>query len=484
LLGAPLLDVSAGTVITGLTGPLDFGFRTYTIGPESTSTLGFSAGASIAPVPAARAAEITVGSLNLQRFFDDIDDPAIGEPVLTSEAYQRRLAKAAGVIREVFRSPDMLGLVEMENQATLDALAARVNADSVAAGADDPQYVGFLVEGNDVGGIDVAFLVRSSRLSVLSVTQYGKDATFVNPVNGETETLNDRPPLVIEALATRPNGEPFALTVIGNHLRSLIDVDTLRVQAKRRAQAEFLAALVQELQTSNPAARILLVGDFNAFDVNDGYADLIGTITGIPTPPEQVAAASADLIDPNLSNLNLLLPPSERYSFVFEGNAQTLDHALANGQLMAWISRFAYGRSNADFPEALYGTTTLARLSDHDGSVAFIDLGTPSVSGRIAAAQSSPSGETWVDIEVTNKGDGLARDVAIAEVRFSALKGSPPVVLIDPATVGTLPPGETRVVRVTALLPAGSKFNVQAKGRLLDQLGIAREFLIKPEMFK
>ncbi len=484
LLGAPLLDVSAGTVITGLSGPLDFGFRTYTIGPESTAALGVSAGASITPVPAARDAEITVGSLNMQRFFDDSDDDAVAEPVLTTEAYQRRLAKASGVIRQVLRSPDILSIVEIENQATLDALAARINQDSVAAGTGDPQYVGFLEEGNDIGGIDVAFLVRSSRVAVMSVTQYGKTATFVNPVNGQTETLNDRPPLAIEALAFRRNGEPFALTVIANHLRSLIDVNTVRVQAKRRAQAEFLTGLVQELQTANPDAHVLLVGDFNAFDVNDGYVDVIGTIAGIPTPPEQVAAASSELIEPNLSNLNLLLPPSQRYSYVFDGNAQTLDHALANAPLMPWISRFAYGRSNADFPEALYGTTTLARLSDHDGSVAFIDLGTPMVSGRIAGAQSSPSGETWVDIALTNAGDGFARDVSITEVRFSALKGSAPVVLIDPAFVGTLAPLETRVIRVTAALPPGSKFNVQATGRLLDQQGVRREFLIKPEMFR
>jgi len=483
LLGGGLLDVSAGTVITGITGPLDHGFRTYTIGPEPTMALGIGGGAAITPVPVAHEAEITVGSLNLERFFDDVNDPAVDEAVLTTEAYQRRLLKASRVIREVLGSPDIISLVEIENQSTVDALAARINQDAVDAGSSDPQYVGFLEEGNDIGGIDVAFLVKS-RITVIGVTQYGKEATFVNPVTGNNDILNDRPPLVLEAMAIRPTGEAFPLTVIANHLRSLNDVDTARVQAKRRAQAEFLANLVQDLQTTNPDARILLVGDFNAFDVNDGYVDVLGTIAGIPTPPEQVATASLDLVDPNLSNLNLMLPPSQRYSYVFDGNAQTLDHALANVPLLPWISRFAYGRSNADFPVSLYGTTSPARLSDHDGSVTYIDLGAPMITGRIVDAHASPAGDTWVDIGVSNVGDGFAHDVIISEVRFSALKASAPVVLIQPAVVGLLAPGETRIVRVTATLPPGSKFNVHARGQLGDQLGVVREFLIKPEMFK
>jgi predicted extracellular nuclease len=483
-LGTSSLDLNAGTVITGLVGPLDYAFRTYTIGPESTTALGVTGGAAIVPVPTARGAEITVASQNLQRFFDDVDDPDKDDAVLTTAAYQRRLAKASRVIREVLGSPDIVSLVEIENQSVVDALAARINQDALDAGAINPQYVGYLQEGNDIGGIDVAFLVKSSRIAVTAVTQYGKDTTFLNPVTGNNDILNDRPPLVLDAVATRPNGDPFPLTVIANHLRSLTDVDTPRVQAKRKAQGEFLADLVQTLQMVNPDAHLLLVGDFNAFDVNDGYVDVLGTIEGIPSPPEQVVAASADLVDPNLSNLNLLLPPAQRYSYVFDGSAQTLDHALANAQLMPWISRFAYGRSNADFAQSLYGTTSPARLSDHDGSVTFIDLGAPTVSGRIRDAQASPSGDVWVDIEVTNAGDGFAGQVTITEVRFSALKASGPVVLTTPVVVGALAPGETRVVRVTAVLPAGSKFNVQAKGQFKNQQGITRGFVVKPEMFK
>ena len=65
----------------------------------------------------------------------------------------------------------------------MTALAQKVNNDAVAAGEPNPSYAPYLVEGNDIGGIDVGFLVKSTVVSVLNVTQEGKDATFVNPTN-------------------------------------------------------------------------------------------------------------------------------------------------------------------------------------------------------------------------------------------------------------------------------------------------------------
>ncbi len=59
------------------------------------------------------------------------------------------------------RMPDILGVQEVENLATLQALAARLNQDAVTAGDPNPDYQAYLDEGNDVGGIDVGFLVRT-----------------------------------------------------------------------------------------------------------------------------------------------------------------------------------------------------------------------------------------------------------------------------------------------------------------------------------
>src|SRR5205814_7504315 len=171
--------------------------------------------AAATPVAVPAATQFTVASANLRRFFDTVNDPGIGEPVLTPTAFANRLRKASLVVRDLMRTPDVIGVEEVENLSTLQALADKVNADAVASGAPSPAYAAYLVEGNDVGGIDVGFLVRSARVSVIDVTQEGKDATYINPNNGQPEVLNDRPPLVLRASVASPGGTPLPLTVIG-----------------------------------------------------------------------------------------------------------------------------------------------------------------------------------------------------------------------------------------------------------------------------
>jgi len=78
--------------------------------------------------------------------------------------------------------------------------------------------------------------------------------------------------------------------------------DGNRVRTKRRAQAEYLANLIQSRQTADPSERIVSVGDYNAFQFNDGYGDSIGTIRA-PTPASEVVLASSDLVNPNLIDL-------------------------------------------------------------------------------------------------------------------------------------------------------------------------------------
>ena len=65
--------------------------------------------------------------------------------------------------------------MEVENLSILQRLAARINQDALAETGSDPMYVAYLEEGNDIGGIDSGFLVKSSRVEVVSVEQVGKD---------------------------------------------------------------------------------------------------------------------------------------------------------------------------------------------------------------------------------------------------------------------------------------------------------------------
>jgi hypothetical protein len=343
--------------------------------PTVTAT---AAGVMTAPVPVRLpgAGEFTIATGNFERFFDTTNDPGISDVALTPAAFANRLNKASLAIRTVMRSPDIIGLEEIENLPVLQALASKVNADAVANGEADPQYQAYLEEGNDVGGIDSGFLVKSSRVTVVDVTQEGKVATFVNP-DGTVALLNDRPPLILSATIGPPAGAgQVAVTVIVNHLRSLSGVndpaDGDRIRHKRQAQAEFLANLIQARQSANPGERIVSVGDYNAFQFNDGYVDSIGTIKGTPAPFGAVLLASADLVNPDLTDLIDGAPAGQRYSFVFDGNAQELDHILVTSNVLPMRTGIEYGRTNADFAEAFRNDpNSPLRTSDHDPVVAF-----------------------------------------------------------------------------------------------------------------
>jgi hypothetical protein len=184
--------------------------------------------------------------------------------------------------------------------------------------------------------------------------------------------LNDRPSLILDATVQGPAYRlPSHVFVVVNHLRSLngVDdpVDGVRVRAKRKAQGESVAQLLIDLQTANPGVPVISVGDYNAFEVNDGYVDLLGIIRGDQAPPEQVAEWSALGLDPNVVSA----APSGDYSYSFDGNAQTLDHVLLSSPAAAALSGFGHARLDADFPEVLRGDPTRPeRLSDHDPAVA------------------------------------------------------------------------------------------------------------------
>ena len=477
LLGAPVIDVSSGARVSNLLGVLHYGFRTWTLLPElsNAGSVGIAGNnVAAAPVGAPTSREFTVASTNLERFFDTVDDPG-DDTIVTQAALDRRLAKISLAIRNVLKSPDVVAVEEAENLTLLQALATKVNADTVLAGLADPNYQAFLAEGNDPGGIDVGFLVKTARVTVLDVEQVGKDATYVQP-DGATATLNDRPPLVLRAVINLPAGA-LPVTVIANHLRSLIDVELAnatgaRVRAKRAAQAEFLASYIQSRQQADPAERIVLMGDFNAFQFNDGYADVIGTIKGTPTPASEVLVVSPDLVTPDFVDAIEAIDPVRRYSFVFDGSAQVLDHVLLNPSALANLTRIDLARVNADFAEVLRNDATRPeRFSDHDIPVAYFQImpdnvtaSTQSVStpfvripftniylGLVLVQNNSPSpipGPVHVVF------DGLAPGVKITNANGNLL-GSPYIV----AALHGLRPRQIVAVPVIVTKPANVPIN-------------------------
>jgi uncharacterized repeat protein (TIGR01451 family) len=486
--GTTALNVSAGSVITNVTGPLEYGFRTYTIDPDTTLTA-TSVGPTAAPTPTAT--EFTVASFNMERFFDTVNDPDKDDAVLTQAALDKRLNKASLIIRNIQRYPDVIGVEEMENLSTLQMVAAKVNSDAQTIDAlPNPNYVAYLVEGNDIGGIDVGFLVKESRITTVDVTQVELAGcnhitgagcnTYTNPNTGGQELLNDRPSLVLRATVPRPaiyGGGALPFTVIVNHLRSLSSIDDdvtpngtgtagSRVRAKRKAQADFLANYIQSRQTNDPNEKIITVGDMNAFRINDGYVDMIGTILGTPSPDDQtvVPGDGADLVNPNQTDLVDTLAPAEQYSYSFDGNAQTLDHVIVNPNALAIVSRFAYAREDADQPVKDYEDGNIPdRISDHDQPIAYLSLAptVPDV-GISMTADRNPAlvGFNFnYNITVTNIG-AMATGVEVtdtlpSQVTLTAMLTSQGTCSFDPTlrkvtcSLGTVNAGSPVNIRLT-----------------------------------
>ena len=369
LMGSSVISVTSHVTLSNVTGPLDFTFSDYKVLPETPPTT--SANISAVPVPTPTAGEFTVAGFNIENF--------------NNNPIQR--AKAALAIRDVLKLPDIIGTIEIFELSGLQALAAEIQSISGVT------YEARLIEADGESGDadqDVGFLVKTSRIQIDSVTQVelaGCDGTAVNcntfiDPNNQPALLNDRPPLVLRATVDPLSVNPRPIIVIVNHLRSFIDIELVagdgpRVRAKRKAQAEFLADLLQDLQTDNPTTPIMSIGDYNAYQFNDGYTDPLATIKGSPTPDVQmVVDESPDLVNPNFINLTDGLPPDQRYSFIFEGTPQAIDHFVVNTVANSLVQSYVIARNNIDFPElAAAGfsgnATRPERNSDHDMPVAY-----------------------------------------------------------------------------------------------------------------
>ncbi|HYO64379.1 MAG TPA: lamin tail domain-containing protein [Pyrinomonadaceae bacterium] len=428
--------LTSNVVLTNVAGPLDFAFGAYRLVNEANLTR--SANMSAVPVPTPTAGEFTVAGYNIENF--------------NNNATQRQ--KAALAVRDVLRLPDIIGTAEIFDLADLQALAAEIQTISGVA------YSAHLIEQDGTSedsDQDVGFLVKTSRVSVTSVTAERTADTFVNPNTGQPETAHDRPPLLLRGTVDPSGPNPLPVLVVVNHLRSFIDIEQVtgegpRVRAKRKAQAESLAGLLQELQVNNPTTPVISVGDYNAFQFNNGYDDPISVIKGQPTPDEQIVVdQSPDLVNPDFYNLIDDLPASGRYTFIFEGTPQALDHVLVNTVARARNSRTAVARHNADFPEAtasVFASNAARpeRNSDHDPVVAYFTLGTPQPAGSLiisefrfrgpAVAATPDPGESDDEfVEVYNNTD--------SDITVSTTDGSSgwAVVGSDGTTLVTIPNG-------------------------------------------
>ncbi len=277
---------------------------------------------------------LTILSQNMNRLFDDIDDGNRAK-VVSPERYQQRIKLAADRIYKDFGAPHIVALQEVENINVLKDIAGLI---SVSGG---PKYQPVLLEGNDVSGIDVGYLVRSG-LRIGEQKQLFKNSRL------DSSPLFSRPPLLIQVCTNH------CLTLINIHLRSMRDLRSVkkskRVAKKRRTQASHLAKWINQFQIRQPQISIMVLGDFNALRPADSYSDIVGTIMG--SPDNSIARyPTKDWIKRDMIDLTRQIPKPSRYSYIFKGKHQVLDYMLVSQSFEPRIKRILYSDILRDFSD-------------------------------------------------------------------------------------------------------------------------------------
>jgi predicted extracellular nuclease len=360
----PFPQVNVGDTLTGVTaGPVDYSrFGGYMVQATALGTE-VAGGIQRETTSPQRDNELAVATYNVENL--DPTDPA------------DKFARLAQGIVSNLSSPDIVALEEIQdnNGATNDGtVAADQTLDLFAAAivaAGGPQYEWRqidpvnLADGGEPGGnIRVGFLFNPARVSF--VDRPGGDATTaVEVVAGPNRKpmlsvspgridpassawTNSRKPLVGEFVFNDKT-----IFVVANHFTSKggdqplfgrFQPPTRSSEVQRLAQATEVREFVGAIQIFDRDANIVVLGDINDFEFS-------------PTVDKLTEGGA-------LVALMKTLPVNERYSYVFQGNSQTLDQILVGGRMKA--IDYDVVHINAEFFD---------QASDHDPQVVRIRPG-------------------------------------------------------------------------------------------------------------
>ena len=309
--------------------------------------------------------ELTVATYNAFNL-----DPGDGDP---GGADDRLDALARSIVNNL-NSPDIIALQEIQDNTgrtddgtvAADQTMVELIVAIVLAGGPLYSFAQIDPTNNADGGapgsnIRNAFLYNPARVSGPADLQRIEDPAFDEGGDGtpaEAAYEGTRKPLV-GTFTFLSTGEE--VTVIGNHLKSKTQDDVLygnvqppveNTSAQRVDQAEVINDFVADILAAAPDANVIVLGDLNDFQFSDTLA----------------ALANGNGGDPELLNLVDLLDTEDRYSFIFNGNSQVLDHILASPNLTDDSPEIDAVHINLDF--GFPG----GNPSDHDPLVAKFDL--------------------------------------------------------------------------------------------------------------
>ena len=374
-LGVALPLVSTGARLGSVTGVVGYDFGNYQV--LATAAPDVAQASPLAKDAASLTGDadhLLVGSYNAENL-----DPGDGAA---------RFATIAGEITGKLNAPDIVALQEIQDNSgpasdgttsAADTLQMITDAISAAGGPPyayiDNPFIGNNTNGGEPGGnIRTAFIYRTDRVgfvagSLATVAADGSPTASGAYADQQTNPDNpfyaSRPPL---SATFTFNGQ--AVTVLSNHFTSKGGSGALygsvqppfdAGEVQRAAQAQAVNTYVDDLLAADPAARVIVAGDLNDFGFEQPLSVLRG-VAGVAgydvlgTDPINATATYAPGGTAVLDDLQDTLPPDQRFDYVFEGNAETLDHMLVTGALAAGAA-FQPVHINSEFFD---------QTSDHD----------------------------------------------------------------------------------------------------------------------
>ncbi|AXG77600.1 endonuclease/exonuclease/phosphatase family protein [Streptomyces paludis] len=361
------ITANVGDTLTGTsTGVLDYSnYGGYVL---QTTTLGKvkSAGLKAEVAKKGKSDELSVATYNVENL----------APANAQSKFDRL---AEGIVTNL-AAPDVVSLEEIQDNsgATNDGTVAadKTLAKFIAAikAKGGPSYEWRSIDpedgkdgGQPGGNIRNVFLFNPQRVSF--VDRPGGDAT--TPVKVVTTTTKDKKGKVVKtevSLSASParinptstawnsSRKPLVgeftfrgqqVFVVGNHfnskggdqpLHSANQPPVLSSETQRVAQSKEVHAFVSDLLAKDKQAKIVVLGDLNDYP----FSKPLDTLTK--------GKVLTDLID--------TLPKNERYSYVYDGNSQTLDHILVSPAIKK--PGYEVVHINAEFAD---------QASDHDPQV-------------------------------------------------------------------------------------------------------------------
>ncbi|AFY57726.1 putative extracellular nuclease [Rivularia sp. PCC 7116] len=355
--GFDIPEVNVGAKLGDVTGVVGYSFGNFEIYPTEDFTANV-VDSTIEPETTAiegNADKLTVASYNVLNLDPNDSD---GD---TDVADGRFDAIASQIVNNL-KTPDIIGLQEIQdNSGSGDdgvtsadqTLQDLVDAIAAAGGPTysfiDNTFIGNNTSGGQPGGnIRTAFLYNTNRVDL---------------VDGSVETIEgdgfagSRLPLVAKFTF---NGEE--VSVVNNHFSSkggsspILGVEQpfearqeeVAVNGsldERQAQSQAVKGYVDGILEENADANVVVLGDLNEFE--------------FVSPVETLADS--------LTNLTETVSEDERYSFIFQGNSQSLDHILVSDNLTD-TAEFDIVHVNSEFAD------TDEKASDHDPLVASLSF--------------------------------------------------------------------------------------------------------------